>query len=177
MKRLLCVGFLCGSLAFAQDAAGAAKDKTDTALRAEIQELMKIMHVDTLMRQQLKSSMPPMIKMLKQNPSVTPEFADEFGKRFEAEIMSSNDLNDMIVDAYAQRFTLGEIKDLEVFYKSPTGKKMVELQPELMSEVSKKAGGYGQTLAMRVGQEIAAQHPEFVKSGGDKDATQTPPKQ
>ena len=170
MKRLWVLAALCGSVVIAQNSAGNAPEKVDPALKAEVRKLLVTMHIDQVLHQQLETSIPPMIKLMKQNPSVSPQFADEFAKQFEAQVLASHDLTDMIVDTYVNRFTISEIKDLQAFYNSSTGRKMVDVQPELMATIAKKAGTYGQTLALEVAKSIAKDHPEYLVKPADNSA-------
>jgi hypothetical protein len=166
MKRIWFLGIFFAAFLSAQDA-----PKVDPALQTEVVKLLKAVHLDDLMRQQLQSSLPTIVKIMKQNPSVSPQLADEFAKEFEAEILASHEITDLIVDAYASRFSLSEIKDLEAFYNSPTGRKLVEAQPQLLGEVSQKAKAYGQSLAMQLFGKIAKEHPEYM----NKETAPPPP--
>jgi hypothetical protein len=164
MTRAYFVAIFWVTLSLAQQPA--ASPAIDPALKAEVGRLLVTLHINDLMQQQMKATMPSVITMLKSNPNVTPQFADEFGKRFQAEILKSSDLTDMVVQAYASRFTLAEIKDLEAFYNTPTGKKMVDAQPQLMADIQQKAAAFGQSLALRISSEIVKDHPDYVKKEG-----------
>lgn len=107
---------------------------------------------------------PGIVNMLKSNPNLTSQFAEEFGKRFLAE-MSFDKISQIFEQGYADHFSLAEIKSLCAFYDSPAGKKLVEVQPVIMADVSKNAQAYGQELGMKIGQDIAKEHPEYVKAG------------
>ena len=51
-----------------------------------------------------------------------------------------------MIDVYMRTFTEAELRDLVVFYKTPTGRKSMEKMPEVMQE------------SFRIGQELADQH-------------------
>ncbi len=174
MIRTCLLALLLGTLIRAQQAPAAGAPKANPTVRTEIQHLLQTMHVDDVLKQELKTAIPPMVAAMKQNPAVTEQFADEFAKQFEARLLESHELSDMIVDAYASRFSLMEIRQLEAFYNSAIGRKLVNTQPELMAEVSKKAGAFGQSMAMEVTNQIAKDHPEYMK----KESVDSPaPKQ
>ena len=163
MIRVLLLALSCAFLALGQD----APKPIDPAKKAAISHLLTSMHANDLMNQQMKLMAPSIVTMLKSNPNLTPEFADEFGRRFVSQ-MNVDAVSDIITQGYADHFSLEEIKDLGAFYDSPAGKKLVEVQPLIMADVAKKAQAYGEKLGMKIAQDIAKDHPEFIKnnSGG-----------
>lgn len=60
-----------------------------------------------------------------------------------AEVFAPANFEHQLVDIYAEAFSEDEILDLLAFYKTPTGQKMVQQQPELM----KKGAALGEKLA------------------------------
>ena len=50
-------------------------------------------------------------------------------------------------DAFARNFTDAELSDLAVFYRSPTGKRFVELQPVVMGESMRAGADIGRQAA------------------------------
>ena len=82
-----------------------------------------------------------------------PQIPAEFWTRFEARIAQEMPLLlDSIAVLYAARFTQQELSGLLAFHQSPTGRRLRELQPSLVTESS----AIGQRWGMRIGAEIGA---------------------
>ena len=65
----------------------------------------------------------------------------DFDKKIQAavnDVMSYDDVLGWTADIYAARFTVAELKDIEKFYKTPVGVKVMKLLPELSGEIGKK---------------------------------------
>lgn len=50
---------------------------------------------------------------------------------------------------YARNFTIDEIKDITAFYKTPTGRKVVQMLPEIQAESAKIGQAWGTKVARR----------------------------
>lgn len=85
--------------------------------------------------------------------AANPQIPAEFWTRFEARILrDAPQLVDSIAVLYANRFTQQELDGLLAFYQSPTGRRLRQLQPTLVTESS----AIGQRWGMRIGTEIGA---------------------
>ena len=124
--------------------------------------LLSSMHATDLMNQQMQLTAPNVIKMLKANPDLAPEFADEFGRRFVSQV-TTDAIAEIVTQGYADHFSMEEIKDLTAFYDSPAGKKLVEVQPAILGDVARKSQEYGQKLGAKIAQDIIKEHPEYYK--------------
>jgi hypothetical protein len=65
----------------------------------------------------------------------------DFDKKIQAavnDVLSYKDVLEWTADIYASRFTVEELKDIEKFYRTPVGKKVMKLLPELSGEIGKK---------------------------------------
>jgi len=69
--------------------------------------------------------------------------------------------------AYALRFTAEELAEMNAFYRTPTGMKMVALMPELMEE----AGLAGQQIATRALIEIQPELNQIMQPDGFGETT------
>jgi hypothetical protein len=73
-----------------------------------------------------------------------------------------------LVDAaariYAEHFSEAELKELLVFYQSPTGRKMVVEEPKILDDSMNHAGQWGDTLSEEV---IVKMRAEMKKRGHD----------
>jgi uncharacterized protein len=134
MKRLLPIVLLCGFLAVpvrAQDAG------SSEALRAA-QELAAIINGDTI--SQMDSAL---------TAQLWPRIVSQFGAKVDgatlAELRSeferalATSTAEKMKDApaiYAKHFSAQELRDLLAFYKSPTGKKALQIMPTVMADVT-----------------------------------------
>src|SRR5271155_331156 len=75
---------------------------------------------------------------------------------------------DELVDAtartYAEHFSEVELKEMLVFYQSPTGRKMVAQEPKILDDSMNYAGQWGDTLSEEV---IVKMRAEMKKRGHD----------
>ncbi len=134
MKRLLGIVLLCGCLAApvrAQDAG------SPEALRAA-QELAAIITGDTIaqMSSALTAQLWPRIES-QFGAKVDAATLAELRSEFERTLASST--AEMMKDApaiYAKHFSAQELGDLLAFYKSPTGKKALQIMPTVMADVT-----------------------------------------
>ncbi|HKX31208.1 MAG TPA: DUF2059 domain-containing protein [Blastocatellia bacterium] len=90
------------------------------------------------------------------------EKLDRFTKAFRDKVKQRVDfakvLEELTFSIYGKYFTESEIKDLIVFYKSPTGKKMTTIMPQILAEsmqqTSEKLTSTFTKLAIEVLKEI-----------------------
>ncbi len=82
-----------------------------------------------------------------------PDVPEEFWVEIKKE-MKPEDLQSMMLPIYDKHFTEGEIDDIIVFYKSPSGKKLIENMPIIFQESQAVGQEWGQSLAKRVMDKI-----------------------
>jgi len=149
--------FLFANLSFAQ------QTSTETKISPEKQVLIKEYFEITGGRDSvnksldavfanLNNTLPTIIStQIEQNSNLTaaqkadlqksmPEMTARMGKRFQEELNRELDfakvveeVNYPLLDKF---FTVAELKDLVVFYKSPTGQKAISLQPQIYTEAT-----------------------------------------
>ena len=82
-------------------------------------------------------------------------------KRYQEKFLSKIDIdalvNELVNSVYDKHFTLAEIKDLIVFYKSPTGQRMIKLTPVLVQDTMRVMSEKLVPKIMDVGKEIEAE--------------------
>ncbi len=71
---------------------------------------------------------------LQQNPTLVP--FKEVMMKFFRKYMSYETLKPDMVKIYADAFTANELKELNAFYSTPTGRKTIQKMPELMAKGS-----------------------------------------
>jgi hypothetical protein len=74
----------------------------------------------------------------------------------------SLEISNAIVDAWANTFSLEELKQLRAFYASPVGDKLIRSQAVLNQEVT----GFAQPWAQRMFQQAMEAHAEELKARG-----------
>jgi uncharacterized protein len=81
-----------------------------------------------------------------------PQVPEEFWVRFESRMVKEAPaLSDSIAFLYANTFSVSELQQLTTFFRSPIGRRLVEVQPHLIAESS----AVGQRWGARLGEEIA----------------------
>jgi len=90
-----------------------------------------------MMSQQISAALAAQARA--QGGSLPADFADRV-LRATMEVAPYDEMVTWSADVYAQRFTVPELKDMIAFYRTPTGRKVARLLPEIMGEVGKKVG-------------------------------------
>lgn len=126
LPLISCVLLLFNVPAAAQS--GAPADSHQQAA-AELVEVLRL--EDTIVR----SREVMMESMISQNPALG-QFRNVF-KDFYAKYLRWEDLLPEYVRIYREAYTEAEIRQLIEFYRTPVGRKTVEVQPRLMAESSR----------------------------------------
>jgi hypothetical protein len=99
---------------------------------------------------------------LQMNPSVS-KAMDEIERSMSSERAARlQELHNEMARGYAAKFTEQDLKDLVAFYKSPLGKKIIELEPQAGEEVAKRVQLWIDKYADNVSTKIRA---ELKKKG------------
>ena len=72
-------------------------------------------------------------------------------------------IEDVSVELYDKYFTEGEIKDLIVFYKSPTGKKTIDVLPKMFAESITNTMDAVKPKVLEIMAELVQEETERVK--------------
>ncbi len=86
--------------------------------------------------------MEGMAGQFRQTPGISQEFIDTF-----LELAKPEELIDLIVPLYVKAFDEQTLKDAIVFYESPAGRKLVEMQPQITQESMVLGQQWGMKLA------------------------------
>ncbi len=82
---------------------------------------------------------------------------DEFYTRFLKEMKSERFrglFENIFVKIYRDHYNLQEIKELNEFYKTPAGKKMIQVMPLITQQSQTEGGKLGQVMAMQIYQQM-----------------------
>lgn len=101
----------------------------DTTARYEAEILMDLVDMKSTLDQTIDQTLE---LEMKQNPSLTPyqEVMNKFLKKHLGYDVVKSDL----IRIYADAFTANELRDINAFYRTETGKKSIRLAPHLFSE-------------------------------------------
>ncbi|MFE8073441.1 DUF2059 domain-containing protein [Marinobacteraceae bacterium S3BR75-40.1] len=92
-------------------------------------QLLKTMHLDQL----LGDSLNAMLQLeLQNNPGLRPY--EDTMKAFFKKYMSAKSLHDEFVGLYTETFTEEELVEINAFYSTPIGQKMLTTAPDLMAK-------------------------------------------
>ncbi|MCB9680696.1 MAG: DUF2059 domain-containing protein [Alphaproteobacteria bacterium] len=111
-------------------------------------ELLHLMHADATVME----SLPRMVESMK---AVAPQVPDAFWDKFTAKVDGESFI-DLLVPIYASHFTLGELKKLQAFYKSPTGRKLADTSAQIQAESMDAGRTWGMQLGAKVMEELQA---------------------
>ena len=104
-----------------------------------IKQLFHLMQTDSMMEKTFAAIVPSIMAQFpkENNDSTKLALMNQFMNSLitSSKEMCKKMLNEDIVVVYDKLFTENEIKDLIVFYKTPTGKKMIEKSPEMQKEI------------------------------------------
>ena len=123
-----------------------AQDAADHGARvAAAREFLKASSALEGMIAVMRASLPAQKEAMPQVPA-------EFWGRFEERMVKgAPELGDSIAVIYARSFSLKELQELATFYRSPVGRRLVAVQPHLITEST----AVGQRWGARLGEEIA----------------------
>lgn len=79
------------------------------------------------------------------NPKVDPKFWEEFSKSINPE-----DMINLIMPVYEKFYSEEDIDNMIIFYNTPTGKKMIQVLPDLTQESMR----VGQQWGMKIAEDI-----------------------
>ena len=80
------------------------------------------------------------------DPKVVEILEEESRKIMHDEFIANGWLNDMSYEIYHKRFSLSDLQNMVAFYKTTTGRKVIELMPEIIEESMMKGQSYGASL-------------------------------
>lgn len=99
---------------------------------------------------------------LQQNPALAKDL-NEIAAKLRAEYAPRfSELNDEVARLYATHFTEPELKEILAFYKSPTGKKMLNEQPQVVDSSMRFAQNWANALSEDV---VGKMRTELKKKG------------
>jgi len=151
MKKLLvCTLLLSFSSCFGQ---------VDSLKSKDIKKLLEI----TGTANNVKLAMGNMIGIMKKNP-VYKDIPTEFWDKFVQEI-NFDEFIEMYVPIYDKYYSHEDVKGIVKFYETPTGKKVIQNMPLIMSE----SMSMGQKWGMEIGKKIAEKMQKEFEGNDEKE--------
>lgn len=137
--------------------AGAARAQTpkapasdDAAKAAVVKHLLQLTGVVNVMQKAIGNLIPAERAA---NPTIPPAFWDAFAARMRQNLPQ---LADSLVPIYTSRFSLDELKQLEQFYESPTGKHLASAQPDMLAESQQIGQRWGAAIGKGIADSLQA---------------------
>lgn len=132
-----------------------------------IKELMEISGVAKIGEMFSKAFVQQMTAVLqKTNPNITPKaftiLEEEVNAVMREEMIEKDTFYELIYPIYHKYLTLADIRKLIAFYKTPVGKKVVTVMPQLTQESMLAGQSWGQSLGPVIQQRIKER---FEKEG------------
>lgn len=105
------------------------------------------------------------LELEKEHPNLPAKIAQRFEILFLTEAQKGIDeAIDKVAAAYAEVLSEKELKEISAFYKSPVGKKMIEIKPEMGQKALKIGITWGQDAGTIIGKAVMLQ----LKAEGHK---------
>jgi hypothetical protein len=118
------------------------------------QTLVKMMEVSGS-AQTFKASIEGMVKIFKtQKPDVPQEVWTEFENTFVKS--ASLELVDLLLPVYQKHMTEADMKNLIIFYETPTGKRFAEKSPLIMQDSMQIGQEWGTKLGLELAERLKA---------------------
>ena len=155
---------LCAPPAPAQTAAPAATPPADAVAAAR--DLVATMNLSA----RLRAILPNLAQALK--PAIAqgrPDGARDFDAALpavmETLLARTDEINEMYATIYARNFTAAELRDIAAFYRTETGKKLLEKLPAITNEGLVAGQKLGQSLA----EDLQLRMLEAMRKKGDNN--------
>jgi hypothetical protein len=145
-------------------AQGAPPPPPDPAKLALATDILTASHVAGNMSRIVDVMTPQVVEAMKKDrPGLSDDTLALFSQMFKAELNSETpDMLKLEAEIYADHFTLEELKELQAFYASDLGRKMVDQLPGILADVAPVAFAWGQ----HAGQVAMARVVEKMKAQG-----------
>lgn len=142
---LVCASFACSQTAPAATSAA----QPSAAKLAKIRELINLTGGPRIAVDMMKSQTASIKKLMPFPPAAQ----DDFEKEFLASI-DINDLVDLVVPIYDRHLSEEDVDGMLAFYRSPVGRRVIKVLPEITAESGKAGQEWGQGLGAKVGRKI-----------------------
>lgn len=147
--------------------------KISAAKAADIQQLMEVTGMKSMMSQVMKSmedNLKPTIIASLPPGDYREQLSDLFFQKFNSKLDVQKFI-DMAAISYDKYLSDEDIKGLIQFYHTPLGQKTLVVLPKLSAELQTQGMQMGQTVGQEAMTEVLAEHPELAKALQDAAAS------
>lgn len=130
--------------------AGIAPEK-----RAEIDKMLRLTGTD----QKMAMVLDQMVQIMQKG---NPDAPSEFWVKFRT-TANTHELLEQIIPVYDKYYSLDDLKQINAFYESPSGQRMIKASPEVMKESMQIGQQWGSNLGKQVAEEIERQNQASAK--------------
>jgi hypothetical protein len=114
----------------------------EPASKKSIEKLMQRTGAGNMGIQVMNQMLPALKKMV-------PDAPEKFWTDFMAEV-DANEMVNLVIPIYQKYLTEEDVEVMNKFYNSPTGKKLIRVQPQIMRESMMLGQQWGQGIAQKV---------------------------
>jgi uncharacterized protein len=164
-----CVCLAGARTSAAQEPAAAARPAIAPSHRAAAAELLSVTETERLIREGIASAFDIQVRA---NPLLGP-FRDVM-QRYADKYLDWATMQPELVDVYASTFTEPELRDMIAFYRTPTGRKVVRLLPEVTARAQQVAERRVAAHVDELQQMIQQRAIELQRTPAPKAAPQRP---
>jgi uncharacterized protein len=149
LRRILLLAALAVAVpAFAQTADSLPRDSVKIAL---IRQILAETHAGDQAMVAIETSLP---MQRAANPRIPAVFWDRMLTETRAH---RGDLETAVVAVYDRHFTADELRGLLAFYRTPTGRKLLQEQPAIIRESMEAGQQWGMEIGRRIGAQLDAE--------------------
>lgn len=114
----------------------------EPASKQSVQQLMRNTGAGNMGIQIMNQMLPSLKRMV-------PDAPEKFWTDFMAEV-NADDMVNMVIPIYQKYLTEEDIRAMNKFYSSPTGRKLIRVQPSIMHESMMLGQQWGRGIAQKV---------------------------
>lgn len=145
-------------LAVSATAAVAQKPEDFEARIAAAKDLMSTMGAEQQFVVAIDTMITGMAATMKgRRADKSKEFGEVMGKVREKFLARQVEMIDMVAPLWAEKLTVAELAEIGAFYKTPTGRKLIAHQPEIMQKSMIVGMQWGQRIGAEVEAELIAE--------------------
>ena len=149
MKAHLILGAALASLVLVASSSSAQTPAPDAGKVAVIRQILQETHAADQIVSAIEVSLPAQRAA---NPKIPAAF---FDRLVEAARAQRGELMEALVPVYARRFEMPELEALLAFYKSPLGRRLVEIQPTFLRDSFEVGQAWGMRIGAAIGEQLA----------------------
>ena len=144
----------------AQSAPAPAVRAPSPAARAAARDVVALLNMEKVVRAGVEAMFD---LQMQQQPQMAPFRATM--QAWADKTLSGPELLDRIVDIYAEEFTEQQLRELAAFYRTPTGRHLAEVSPQLSKRGAEAGAAVAQAHMGELQQMLEARSAELQKAG------------